>query len=122
MSETRKSKENTPWKLTPRGKVAAFALAGLAVVGAKDLGQGILNYDHARQTPIIKDVDARIGQDADTLWGVAREAQPKGNLHPFIDRLVAEHNNTEAVQPNERIVIHDGHIVNPSQTKEQASK
>ncbi len=104
-----------PWRLTTKGKLAAGALVMLSAVGAKDTGQGILNYVHSRTTPHYVDVDARVGEDGGTIWEIARKAQPEGDISPLVGRLVDEHGGIDTVQPNEQLTIRSGHLVKPEQ-------
>ena len=43
-------------------------------------------------------------QPGDTLWTLARRAQPEGDIRPFVDRL-ATANEGRALRPGQRIVL-----------------
>lgn len=84
--------------------VGAIALAivgvGMVSVGFADAGSGTM-------TPVpvgATGVNTVIAQPGDTLWSLAREVQPKGDVRPLVAQL-ARRNGGSSVQAGDRIVL-----------------
>ena len=88
----------------------------VALVGATRLWSGLragartLLAPLAEPAPAGPVAGATTGGEAvvvapgDTLWSIARRAQPTGDIRPLVDRLAAAHGSTPLV-PGERITI-----------------
>lgn len=93
------------------GLVAAAVVALLVVMaGSVAIGRGAL-AGLAPAPPAAASAPAA-GPDAttvvvhpgDTLWSIARRVQPRGDVRPLVDRLVAANGSTVVV-PGDRVVV-----------------
>jgi Tfp pilus assembly protein FimV len=50
--------------------------------------------------------DSVVVGPGDTLWTIARRAQPRGDIRPLVDQLVAAH-GSGPLQPGARVTVPD---------------
>lgn len=71
------------------------------------LGGGSLTASEPRSAPAAATVSAssvHVVQPGDTLWTLARRAQPTGDVRPLVGRLAAAQDG-RALRPGQRIVL-----------------
>ena len=74
---------------------AVVVVSALATVVLGALGGGSLT---APERPLpVNSGRVYVVQPGDTLWSIAREVEPTGDLRPVVDRLVAEHGGATLV-------------------------
>jgi hypothetical protein len=88
--------------------LVALLAAGRVAVGA--LGGGSASAPEARTAaPAAAGAHPVAGavyvvQPGDTVWGIARQAQPRGDPRPLVDRIVAQVGSTD-VRPGQTLVL-----------------
>jgi nucleoid-associated protein YgaU len=84
--------------------LALVALAAAAVLGF--LGGGPLAAPEPSSAGAVRTVAARtyVVQPGDTLWSIARRAQPTGDVRRLVDDLGRAH-GSGALQVGERLVV-----------------
>jgi hypothetical protein len=75
-----------------RRVVSGLVLLAVVVLGGATVsavaGQGPPAISHRAPTPVAS--VAVVAQPGDTLWSIAREIQPEGDVRPLVDVLAAE--------------------------------
>ena len=89
-----------------RRRLAALLALALAVMVCKALlawsPSGPTSAPQGRMTVVAE--RTYVVQPGDTMWGIARAAQPRGDVRPLVDRLAAERRG-RPLRVGERIVV-----------------
>lgn len=96
---------------SPQAVLAAIVLTLVLMVGAVAIGRGTFAgfAPDAPSAAAAAAVGAEGGRTVmvrpgDTMWSIARDLQPTGDIRPMVDRLVAAHGSS-AIAPGDRIAI-----------------
>ena len=91
--------------------LAAIVLTLVLVVGALAVGRGAFAGfapdAPSAAAPVAGATEAGptvVVRPGDTLWSIARDLQPTGDIRPLVDRLVAAHGST-SITPGDRIAL-----------------
>lgn len=92
--------------------LAAILLVLVLMVGALAVGRGAFaglapsTATSATPSPVaVADAGSMVVvHPGDTMWSIARDLQPSGDIRPLVDRLVASHGTT-TIAPGDRISI-----------------
>lgn len=100
---------------SPQAVMATIVLTLVLMVGAVAVGRGAfagfapdaLPGASVSQPAAAAAVPAStvVVHPGDTLWSIARDLQPRGDIRPLVDRLVAAHGST-SIAPGDRISFH----------------
>lgn len=99
--------------LTPLHLAGAVVALVAAMLLALAIGNGALAglapsppaAVHAAAAPAAATSGGHVTVHAgDTLWSIARQLQPSGDVRPLVDRLI-ELNGTMTLQPGERLTV-----------------
>ncbi|MGI8793399.1 MAG: LysM peptidoglycan-binding domain-containing protein [Acidimicrobiales bacterium] len=82
--------------------VAGVLLAGLWAVGL--LGSTPLTAPERAPSLQLVDQTTYVVRSGDTLWSIARRAQPSGDIRPLVDRLAAR-SGGHSLQVGDRITV-----------------
>lgn len=89
-------------RLVAAALVAGVLLAGLWSLGLLDRGPLTAAEQPARLQLIER--TTYVVQPGDTLWSIARRAQPTGDIRPLVDRLAA-HTGNRPLQVGDRVTV-----------------
>ncbi|MEO6989559.1 MAG: LysM domain-containing protein [Aquihabitans sp.] len=110
-NETAEPLEAAEPLFSPQAVLAAIVLTLVLMVGAVAIGRGAF-AGFAPDAPSAASV-ATAGTESgrtvmvrpgDTMWSIARDLQPTGDIRPLVDQLVTAHGST-AIAPGDRITV-----------------
>ena len=89
-----------------RRRLAALLVLVLAVLACRALLGWSLAGEATAPPGRVAPVSVRthVVQPGDTLWGIARQAQPEGDVRPLVDRLAASRRG-QPLRVGERVVL-----------------
>ena len=100
------SRAAPPRAVFRRRRLAALAALALSLLACKAVLalslSGASSAPPGRMTVVAE--RTYVVQPGDTIWGIARAAQPRGDVRPLVDRLAAERRG-RPLRVGERIVV-----------------
>ena len=100
------SRAAPPRAVFRRRRLAALAALALSLLACKAVLalslSGASSAPPGRMTVVAE--RTYVVQPGDTMWGIARAAQPRGDVRPLVDRLAAERRG-RPLRVGERIVV-----------------
>lgn len=96
---------------SPQAVLAAIVVSLVLLVGAVAVGRGAFAGFAPDAPSAATQVTGTVGagpavvvRPGDTLWSIARDLQPTGDIRPLVDRLVAANGST-SIAPGDRITL-----------------
>lgn len=112
--ETVVASESPEPLFSPQAVLVAIGLTVVLMVGALAVGRGAFaGLAPDAPAPAAADASAAaaasvgttvVVRPGDTLWSIARDLQPQGDIRPLVDRLVAAHGSS-SIAPGDRISV-----------------